>query len=476
MRLYRSFVLGLITVLVASAPIYTQVRIEVPVNNIINGTEFTVVKNVMITNDDKWRPSGINPNIWSISGEHFRHQSLPGNSLPASILLWQLESIGGTPAPFRKQDRLPGFQWFSTSPKNWYEPHSTAGHFQPGNIAFKFKIPSEAFLNNTFAPGEYILNVTHNYGSGSSKVNFIPENFQIVIVIPSSTPIQWKSNNTSLYHEVSTLYSYRSPGNKQISIGQTEIANSVDFNFWGRMNSSSIQFTSSKGVTGNRSPSLIKLGSTHPKIISSPLSANWKNYSPNNPFTVEPGNRNTFELHLSISNTDYKNYFFEAGTYTFQLVFDTRSTDNTSSATQNTDVTLKVLTLSEITIPPSNRTVNFDFNTPGHYSQGQSKVISNQMKLSNNENFELYIKSGTDFFKKAGIQSDIKSNTLQVGVNGTSLVPLSTTSQKILVNGSPVLDQILDIKYTIPANMAQSLISKEKTTYSIDVIYSFTTL
>lgn len=475
MRPYKS-ILGLIIVLATFTPIIAQVRIEVPVNNILNGTEFTIVKNVMNTNNDKWRPSGINPNIWSISGEYFTHNSLPGISLPASILLWQLESIGGTPAPFRKQDVLPGFQWFSTSPKNWYEPHSTAGHFNPGNIAFKFKIPSEAFLTNTFVPGEYSLTVTHNYGSGDPGNNFTPDNFQIIIVIPSTTPIQWISNNTSLYHEISSLNSYRSPANKQISMGLTEISNSVDFNFWARTTSSSIRFTSSKGVAGTRSPSLVMLGSTHPKITTLPLSVNWKNYSPNNPFIVKAGNRNNFELQLSISNADFKNYFFEVGIYVFQMAFDARSTDNTSSATQNTEVSIKVVSLSEITIPPSGQTVNFDFNTPAHYSQGQSKIIHNQLKLSNNENFELYVKSGTNFFKKTGIQSDINSNTLQVGINGNSLVPLSTTPQKILLNGSPVLDQELDIKYTIPANRAQSLISKEKTTYSIDVIYSFTVL
>src|SRR5699024_10714475 len=117
----------------------------------------------------------------------------------------------------------------------------------------------------------------------------------------------------------------------------------------------------------------------------------------------------------------------------------------------------------------------FDFRTAEHYHHGQSKVIPHQIRLSNNENFELYVKSDTEFFKKEGISSDIRSNILQIGV-GSAEVPLSVTPQKIISNGAPVLDHELDMKYTISAESAQSLIDKEKTTYSIDVIYSFTAL
>ncbi|HLU92615.1 MAG TPA: hypothetical protein VKZ54_00760 [Membranihabitans sp.] len=477
MKPYNRIGFGVILFIATLTTSIGQVRIDVPVTNILNGTELTVVKNILYTDTDKWEPGGTSPSIWSISGAYFTHTSLPGVSLPASILQWQLESIGGVPAPFRSQDVLPGFQWFSTSPKNWYEPHSAAGHFIPGNVAFEFKISAEAFLSHSFVPGEYSLTVAQNYGSTSPIGSMSPDNVQIIIVIPTTITLEWISNNTSRYHEVTSLNSYRSPGNYQFSLGTTEITNSVDFTFWARAISSSIQFTSSSGATGSRSPSLIKLGSTNPKIITSSVSTIWKNYTPINPFTAVAGNRNTFELLFSISKDDFQEYFFEAGTYTLQMLYDARSTDHTSSASQNMDVTMEVHPLSEIIIPGSGQTVNFEFNSPQQYSQGQSKVVPGQIKLSNNEDFELYVKSGTNFFTKSGVQSDVASNILQIGIDGASAnVPLNVVPQKIISNGNPVLDEELNIKYTIPAHQAQGLISKEKTTYSIDVIYSFTAL
>jgi len=159
------------------------------------------------------------------------------------------------------------------------------------------------------------------------------------------------------------------------------------------------------------------------------------------------------------------------------LNLNARSTDNSINSLQNTAVQLKVLPLSEITIPSSGRNVNFNFNTAAQYTDGQSQMIPNQIMLSNNENFELYVKSDENYFKKGGLQTDINSNILQIGVDGSSVnAPLSKTPQKILFNGAPVLDRGLNIRYTIPPAGAQSLVGKENTTYSINVYYSFTAI
>src|SRR5690606_34748387 len=181
------------------------------------------------------------------------------------------------------------------------------------------------------------------------------------------------------------------------------------------------------------------------------------------------------QIILSLSQADFKTYFYEAGTYKFQLNLNAKSTDNTTAAQQNVDFTLNVLPLSEITIPSSGSAVNFEFNTVAHYQNGQTRIIPNQLRLSNNETYELYVKTDAAFFKRSGIQSDVPSSILQVGVDGGSQqVALSTTPNKILANGSPALDKNLNIKYTIPANAARALAAKEKSTYSRNVIYSFT--
>jgi hypothetical protein len=159
------------------------------------------------------------------------------------------------------------------------------------------------------------------------------------------------------------------------------------------------------------------------------------------------------------------------------LNFNATSTDNSINSLQNTAVQLKVLPRSEITIPSSGRNVNFNFNTAAHYTDGQSQLIPNQIVLSNNESFELYVKSDENYFKKGGLQTDINSNILQIGVDGSSVnAPLSKTPQKILFNGTPVLDRQLNVRYTIPAAGAQGLVGKENSTYSINVYYSFTAI
>lgn len=477
MRPYIQFVLGVIMLL--ATPIiaisHAQVRIEIPLNTITNGTEFSIDRVVLNTGSyNEWRQH-VNPTMTSLNS-NFTHTTVSGNTLPLTVLQWQLQTIGGASPLNHQHDVIPGFQSFSTTATDWYRPHNKNSNYTPGNVVFKFKIPAGAFTNNTVIPGEYDITITHNYASGGG-VTFTPASFQVIIVIPYTNPIQWVSNNTSVYHEVSTLNSYRTTGDEVIPIGLTEISNSVPFNFWAKTTSSSIQFTSSKGVVATRSPSFIKLGSPHPKIVTSPLSVNWRNYSPNTPFIVEAGNRNTFDLNLSISNTDFKNHFFEAGTYRFQIQFDARSVNNLHTEKQNTDVTLVVRPLSEISMELSRIEVNFEFNTAAHYQNGQTKIIPNQLRLSNNETYELYVKSDAAFFRKSGIQSDVPSSILQVGVEGGSQgISLSTIPQKIIDNGTPILNKNLDLKYNIPPTAAQSLVAKEKTTYSINVIYSFTAI
>lgn len=479
MKIFAGFFIVVLTMTCSSLSLNAQdVYISVPASNIFNRTEFVTVQNVLNTrNHTNWRAGAVDPKIWAIRSEYFAHNSLSGVSLPTSVLHWRLFSMGGQLAPFQTNDTWPEFKWFNKNQQTWYQPRSSTQGYTAGNVDFTFKMPSQGFLNNAFVAGQYSLDVTHNYGrSGWFAIEFTPDNLQVVISVPAA--IQWTSSVQTKFIEISSLNNYRTSGTQTVGgFGLSEVANTVGFNLMARSSSSTVQFTSSKGVTGTRSVSSISLGSTNPKLITSPLSSSWKNYSPSTNFKVEVGNRNNFDLQLSISESDFKNQFFEAGTYTFQINLDAKSPDNTVSSTQNMDVTLKVHALSEITIPSSGKQVVFNFNTAQDYMNGQTKIAPNQLKISNNETFELYVKSDAAYFTKSGIQSDVTSDILQIGVvGGSQNVALSTTSQKIITSGTPVLDKDLDINYIISPAAAQSLVAKEKSTYSINVIYSFTAL
>lgn len=474
----RAFLTGIFTVLCGLTVAKAQdVYLSIPENNIFNRSEFTslptrVMVNANRTNWDYtfFGLAPIAPTFTSVSGPNFTHSS-SSSTLPGSTLLWQLESMGGQLPSTGFSGSLPGFQSYSTSAIRWFEPPGSVifgGGFNKGNINFTFKIPASQFTANAYRAGNYSMEILQNYN------DFTPRNFKTILVIPAS--IRWLTTSLTKYIEISSLNDYRITGTRVLNLDNAEIAHTVDFNLWAKAAASNIQFTSSKGVPGTRSIASIKLGSTGSALTTKALSADFQNFSAAN-FNVAAGNRNNFIPELYISAEDFKSYFFEAGTYTFELNFNARSTDNSINSLQNTAVQLKVFPRSEITIPTSGRNVNFNFNTATQYNNGQSQIIPNQIILSNNESFELYVKSDENYFKKSGLQTNINSNILQIGVDGSSVnVPLSKTPQKILFNGTPVLDRELSVRYTILPESAQSLVGKENTTYSINVYYSFTAI
>jgi hypothetical protein len=478
MKTMRAFLTGIFIVFFGSAVTKAQdVYLSVPENNIFNRIEFTSVPTRVMTNANRtnWDYTffglgPIAPTFTSVSGPNFI-QSTSSSTLPASTLLWQLESMGGQLPANGYSGYLPGFQSFSTSAVRWFEPPGSVlfgGGFNRGNINFTFKIPAAQFAANTYRAGNYSMDITQNYN------DFVPRNFKTILVIPQS--MRWITSSLTKYVEISSLNDYRITGNRVLSLDNAELANTVDFSLWAKAAATNIQFTSSKGVPGTRNISAIKLGSNGPALTTKALTADFQNFSASN-FSVVAGNRNSFLPELYVSAEDFKNLFFEAGTYNFELNFNARSADNSINSLQNTAVQLKVLPLSEITIPSSGRNVNFNFNTAAQYTNGQAQVIPNQIVLSNNESFELYVKSDENYFKKGGLQTDINSNILQIGMDGSSVdVPLSKTPQKILFNGTPVLDRGLNVRYTIPPAGAQSLVGKENTTYSINIYYSFTAI
>ncbi len=477
MKTMRFFLVGIFTVFCGATVMKAQdVYLSVPENNIFNRIEFTSVPTRVMTNANRtnwdytfFGLTPVAPTFTSVSGPNFTQPS-SSFTLPSSTLLWQLESMGGQPPATGYSGSIPGFQSFNTSAVRWFEPSGSiffAGGFNRGNINFNFKIPASQFTANAYRAGNYSMDITQNYN------DFVPRNFKTILVIPSS--IRWITSSLTKYIEISSLNDYRITGTRVLGLDNAEIANTVDFNLWAKA-AANIQFTSSKGVPATRNIATVKLGSNGSTLTTKALSVDFQNFSAAN-FTVTAGNRNSFLPELYVSAEDFKNFFFEAGTYTFELNFNARSTDNSINNLQNTAVQLKVLPLSEITIPSSGRNVNFNFNTAAQYNNGQSQIIPNQIILSNNESFELYVKSDENYFKKGGLQTDINSNILQIGIDGSSVnAPLSKTPQKILFNGTPVLDRALNVRYTIPSAGAQSLVGKENTTYSINVYYSFTAI
>lgn len=454
-----------------------DVYIEIPTSSIFNRSEYITVERVMNTQGhSSWRAGAINPKIRSISGNEFRHTDPTTKPLPASVLHWRLASIGGKTPVFSKFDSWPDYKWFTSSYQTWYHP-SILSSFRAGNIDFSFKVPQSQIADNAFHAGKYKIEVEQDYGrSGFYIIEFSPENFNTYISI--SEDIRWIVMNDSKYHEITSLNQFRTGSSPiLINLGPMEIGHTIDFDLYARSDDKEVKFKSLNGDNRKFDVSVVKLGSNHPKIATIPLNKNRKNYTPNSHMTVEKGNRSNFELQLSISNEDFKTYFFEAGRYEFQIEVDARGIHDSKSSDKDIDVTIAVPALSEISMLGGNTEVNFTFNTMLQYHEGQSQTIPNQIRISNNENYELYVKSSANFFNSNGIQSDLNASVLEVSIEGNShKAALSKTAQKIIKNGAPTLDKDLNVTYTISPSAAQSLIPKEKKSYGINVIYSFTAL
>lgn len=448
--------------------IHAQLTFTIPEYKIFERIEGNADATIMYSTERrKWRKN-MNPSLWVVGSENFTHTSLPNLTLPTNILLWQLHSIGGIDPLFHHHDYMPGFQFFTSAPQAWYYP--SKGRHPEGNIVFTFNMPSSAFANNKFVAGEYAIYIDQNYPE------FYLTTTSIVLNVPKA--ITWFSGLNNSYTLLNSLNSYRyAPSQVGTNFGDYTIASTVDFKFFAKSASSTIQFTSTSGEQSTRNIGLIKLTSDNPKIATLPLTANWQDFTPSNNFNVEVGNRNTFEISSLISNSDFKTHFYEAGDYIFTINLGVLSTDGSIYDIHNLTYSLRVEPLSEIIVPPSGNTVNFTFNTAEHYQNGQSQTVFNQLRISNNETYELNVKTDSPYFKIGGIQSNVPAAILEVGVEGgLPPVTLSTTSQKIISNGTPVLDKNLNITYRISPRAARSLVSKERDTYSINVIYSFTAL
>lgn len=453
-----------------------DVYIDIPAATIFNRSEYNTVQNVMNTNGNtSWKFFSPAPNIKSNSGNFFKHTALAATSLPTTVLQWQLSSIGGQIAPFRNGDVLPNYKWFSNSYQNWYQP-AFGSTFRSGPIAFNFRIPSNEMEVNAFHAGSYNLQLSQDYGPSWFFSGFSPENFNVFIAIPEE--IMWLSGTNSKTVAINSLDQFRINGSQfLINLGPMEVGHTVPLNLQVRSDRKEILFKPISGSSKRFDIAVVKLGGNNSKIVTLPLDRNFTNHSTAGGFTVVPGNRTNFEPQLSISSEDFKNYFFEPGTYNFHVILKAESSNGAKNSERDIDVTIVVPQLSEITIPGGNTEVNFIFNTMQQYNSGQTKSIPNQIRVSNNEKFEVYVKSSAKYFYANGMQTNLNASVLEIGAAGNSeKVALSTTSQKILSNSNPTIDKDLNITYTISASSAQSLIPKEKKTYAINVIYSFTAL
>lgn len=455
-----------------------EINITVPSHHLGSHQAFISVHDLLFSNEKDWKKISdginhsnvINPAFKVIGEPRFIHTSEPAVSLPASVLEWRLESIGGVSPLFAKGDFWPGYKTFSTSEETWYEPGNAEKPLTPGAIRFSFKIPSQAFAQHKFLAGTYQMKITHNYSYESAsplnEVFFSPSVITINLII--NEVLDWNYSPQSIVYEINNLDIFRSDLN--VDLGDFHMTSSVPFRITAQLRENTLRYFSAGEIKHKKIPQL-QLLSPHPDISAIALNTQQQNLMGS---TTEKNLGSTdFKLLLKVPAAELKKKFFEAGDYHFQINLEAEEPGSFSSGKQVVDVHLKTLPLSEISRNEAAQVVNLDFKTSDDYKYGMKKTIPNQLKISNNENFEFHIKAGTTHFLKSGIKSEISSETLHIGVEGNSPVELSPKPQ-ILLKGEPVLDKDLNITYEIPSEKAQNLFGKEEGAYSIEVFYYFT--
>ncbi len=444
-----------------------EVKIKINREDVYNRVEINKEENVLKAETEGWL--SFYPAFKSLNQE-YTHNELPAVLRP-EVVRWQLLKINGqTPSQFDPAGTLPPYRYFTTSNQTWFEP-SAGGTHKRGDVTFNFKIPATEYASNAFKAGKYYRNIIHNY-----TVNeFDPLTFNMIIEV--EVGISYLVFEPIINIDIASLNAYRSSSVHLIGdLGFSRVANTVDFNLWVEADRE-IKFTSSRGgASRNIDISKILLGATNPKVATMPLKQDKQNYTPTN-FNVITGNRNEFNLQLSALTSDFLTHFFLPGTYKFKMKQEIKNANGGEKESKETEVFITVPPLSEIVVPAIGGEVNFIFNTEQLYLEGQTKTMANQLRISNNESYELYVKADSPFFKKSGVQADIPANILQIGVvGGLPKVTLATTSQKIINQSPPILDRNLNVEYSISPSNSQSLATKEKDTYSINIIYSFIAL
>lgn len=234
------------------------------------------------------------------------------------------------------------------------------------------------------------------------------------------------------------------------------------------------------GVSATRPLSLLKITSPSAALGTKTLSNTYQTLN-NTALPVIVGNKTAIPLKIKILAKDLASYFFMPGTYTLSLNIRTRNQDNTVADTKTIGINIVTNAIGNIQFGAGNQAVEFNFLTAADYQSGISVDMQDHILITNNNAFQVYVKSTSDYFTLNATPTSIPVSIVRIG-NGTGETqilskPLSTTPQNIIGNASPVLKRQLSIKYTIPPSQTGILFNKPTgVPYLTNVVYSFTNL
>lgn len=204
------------------------------------------------------------------------------------------------------------------------------------------------------------------------------------------------------------------------------------------------------------------------------LSTSYQNVSPGG-ISIPVGNKQSSTITYSISSTNLKAGFLQAGDYITNINYQASDASATPSASPaqvlSVPFTVHVDTLSALELSTQN--ISLSFNNASDYTNGVDTTIQGHLTLSSTVACSVTV-SATSSALTNGSNS-IPLDCVSIGVNGSSQsVNLSTTPQTIISGITPVIDQPLNITYSIPKSKVSEMLGKPPGTYTTQLVYTLT--
>ncbi len=396
---------------------------------------------------------------------------------------YQLVSMGGaTPGSAGLPGTLAPEAPMSGPLQTIFTPESATANATYGAIIMKYRILPAALSATGFIAGTYTgVSLIHNQPNrgilGLVGYRYItPASIPVSISIPAIN--KWVTATTSFTRNYTSVSSFTTAADldfnlSTFTVGHTQPA-FIEIKAQGP-----VTFTPHGGGASTTVPvnivqalgsglNTISLSTTYAALNTTGL-------------PVPAGNISTIPLTIRISAANVVQYLFKAGTYTFNIDLRTRNSGSSVSDVKTITFTITTDPLSSIAVQGT-PDINFSYGSLADYQTSKSVNMPNHLLITNNKNYEVYVKSGTANFTRSSIATTIPASIVQVqNGNGETAVTsrtLSTTSQAIINNAGSVINRQLSIKYTIPAAQTLQFLGKQTgtTPYILTVIYSFTSL
>lgn len=192
---------------------------------------------------------------------------------------------------------------------------------------------------------------------------------------------------------------------------------------------------------------------------------------------VPMNNSEELIYNFALSADALQQHFLQAGTYSTVLTYGWQKTavayppmDLSNEVSGEFEVVVE--DLSEIVA--NHQSVHLVYSSAADFQQGVHADLPGHLRVSKTTPYQVHVRAESNAFDSGTDQ--IPLSVLRIGPlpgqTGMQTVTLSPSNQLLLEGGAPVIDRLLDVRYSIPASETEQLLNKPTAIYSADIIFS----